>query len=554
MSHGKETTRQKMIGMMYLVLTCLLALNVSKDILKGFVTVNESLERTNKNFSENTVKMLEGFQDAIKNGHPEAKPYYDKAVEATASTNELFSYIGTLKAQIQQYTEDVKGADTMQLRYVEKKDNFDAPTYFLIGDNETSPKSGQYSAKELREKMTALSDKLLAMIESMRNVPGTKIPGHDFETLKKKILSIRPVDPNEKEDDVPVTWELQNFYHLPLAAVITNLSKMQSDLKNVEGELVSVFAAAPGKLTLPFNVLQPRVVAHSNYIQAGQPYQAEVFLAASSSEFKDDNLQIVMGEYDTLTGMAKAGAEVLKIENGMGKIELAANAAGRKDYNGTIRLKDGTGKYKYFPFKQEYIVANPSVAVSPTKMNVFYVGVPNPVAISAAGIAPGDLRVNIKGCGGKLIDKGNGKYEVEVTSSGSCVVTVAAQTSEGLKQQGLPLEFRAKEIPTPMPKLAGRKGYGTLDVSMLEVQAMNNLIAELENFDFAATFKIISFTIGISKNQVYKDFECTNKVSDEAKTELAKCKKGTKIFVENIQAVGPDGKIRKLANMIFKVK
>ncbi|MFL5754457.1 MAG: gliding motility protein GldM [Bacteroidia bacterium] len=554
MSHGKESTRQKMIGMMYLVLTCLLAMNVSKDILKGFITVNESLERTNKNFSENTVKMLEGFKSAIKNGHPEAKPYYDKAVEATTSTNELFAYIGILKAQIQQYTEDVKGADTMQLRYVEKKDNFDDPTYFLIGDNEANPKSGQYTARELRQKMTTLSDKLLAMIETMRKVPGTKIPDSDFETLKKKITSIRPVDPNEKEDDVPVTWELQNFYHLPLAAVITNLSKIQSDLKNVEGELVSVFSAAPGKLTVPMNVLQPRVVAHSNYIQAGQPYQAEVFLAASSTEFKDDNLQVVLGEYDTVTGQAKAGAEILKIENGMGKIDLAANAAGHKDYKGMIRLKDGTGKFKYFPFKEEYIVANPSVAVSPEKMNVFYIGVPNPVAISAAGISPGDLRITLKGCGGKLIDKGNGKYEISVSSAGKCTVTVAAQTPEGLKQQGLPLEFRVKEIPDPQPKIGGKTGNGTLDISTLEVQGINTMTADLGNFDFNAKFNIISFTIGMSKNGVYKDFECTNKVSDEAKQELAKCKKGTKIFVENIKAIGPDEKVRKLANMILKVK
>ena len=71
-----------MIGMMYLVLTCLLAMNVSKDILKGFVTVNESLERTNKNFTENTFKMLEAFKEAVDKGHHDALPYYQKAKES----------------------------------------------------------------------------------------------------------------------------------------------------------------------------------------------------------------------------------------------------------------------------------------------------------------------------------------------------------------------------------------------------------------------------------------------------------------------------------------
>src|SRR4051812_26909190 len=80
-NYSKETPRQKMIGMMYLVLTCLLALNVTKEVLEGFVTINESIEKTNSNFTTNTKMMMDAFDEAIKNGHHEAKPYYDKAKE-----------------------------------------------------------------------------------------------------------------------------------------------------------------------------------------------------------------------------------------------------------------------------------------------------------------------------------------------------------------------------------------------------------------------------------------------------------------------------------------
>jgi len=81
MAGGKETPRQKMIGMMYLVLTALLAMNVSKQILKGYITVNESMEKSKKNLEENNKRITESFENTI-NGNPAAKPYFDKAKEA----------------------------------------------------------------------------------------------------------------------------------------------------------------------------------------------------------------------------------------------------------------------------------------------------------------------------------------------------------------------------------------------------------------------------------------------------------------------------------------
>src|ERR1700745_774166 len=93
---GKETPRQKMIGMMYLVLTALLAMNVSKDILKTFVPVNETLARTTKNTIDNTVLLTKAFEDAKKE-EPKAIPYFNKAIEAKKLTQELYEYMEKLK-------------------------------------------------------------------------------------------------------------------------------------------------------------------------------------------------------------------------------------------------------------------------------------------------------------------------------------------------------------------------------------------------------------------------------------------------------------------------
>lgn len=555
MAHGKETPRQKMIGMMYLVLTCLLAMNVSKDILKGFVTVNESLERTNKNFSDNSAKLMEAMQASIDNGHPDVKPYYVKATEATKLTSEVFAYISRLKSNVQQYTEDVVGADTMKLRYIEKKDDYDKPTYYLIGDNEHSPKTDPFSARDLRARLSTLSDKLMAMVDKMYTTPGIKLPKDDYTTLKQKIKSLSPVDPDEKEDDVPVTWEIQNFNQLPLAAVITNLSKMQSDVKNIEAEVISTFAAASGKLSVKIDTLQPRIIPHSSYVLLGQPYKADVFLAASSSDFKEENLQMVLGDFDKNTASPGNGAQILSIENGSGKIQLPSTSVGHKTYKGSIKFKDGNGIYKYFNFEDEYIVAQPSVSVSPEKMNVFYVGVPNPISVSAAGVAPEDLVVKIDNGKGQLINKGNGKYDVVLTSPGDCNITVSAKTNEGIRPQGQPIKFRAKSLPTPLPKVAGKSGNARIDIAPLDLQNMNFVGTELLGFDFDAKFTVVSFTVGIDNKNGYKEFDSKDlKIPDAAKAEIAKCRKSNRIFFENIKALGPDKKIYSLPPITFKVK
>src|SRR4051812_48315564 len=115
MSNAKETPRQKMISLMYLVLTCLLALNVSREVLQGFVTINESLETTNANFSGNTQKIMAALEDAIEKGHHEYSPYFAKAKEVTRLTQVTYTYIDSLKHQLVKYTENEPGADTLEL-------------------------------------------------------------------------------------------------------------------------------------------------------------------------------------------------------------------------------------------------------------------------------------------------------------------------------------------------------------------------------------------------------------------------------------------------------
>ncbi|HRD40871.1 MAG TPA: hypothetical protein PLC65_19745, partial [Bacteroidia bacterium] len=122
------------------------------------------------------------------------------------------------------------------------------------------PENKPNSAVELQAKMDGLHNKLISMLDNMQKDKKTKILEDDYQGLKKKIASIKPVDSGAEEDGIKLTWPVENFYHLPMAAVVTNLNKMQADLYNVEAELLQVFSGASGKLAIKFDKLTAKVL------------------------------------------------------------------------------------------------------------------------------------------------------------------------------------------------------------------------------------------------------------------------------------------------------
>ena len=160
MGGGKETPRQKMIGMMYLVLTALLAMNVSKTVLLGYIRVNEGMENSRDNLSDNNRRVTEAFQKSI-DGNPGAKPYYNRIQEAQKEFNELILHIEKVKAKVYFETElagdpaNLKVADTMKIKNCVNGayDNYDIPTHVLLGADEKNADKGPLTAGELKMKM-----------------------------------------------------------------------------------------------------------------------------------------------------------------------------------------------------------------------------------------------------------------------------------------------------------------------------------------------------------------------------------------------------------------
>lgn len=557
MAGGKETPRQKMIGMMYLVLTALLALNISKQVLQGFIRVNESMETTINNLEENNKRVMDAFKAASEN-NPAAKPYYDKALEVKKHIEEVVKYFEETKFKVIKETDQVPNVDKNYKLSVEKGkvDDFDTPTGMLIGPDPSKMVDGEYTAKALRRKLEKLVEDLTKLVDNMQQDPKTKFLKDDYEQIKKKIANLKPTDSDEIEEGVKLTWEIRNFNHLPMAAVVTNLSKMIADMRNAEAEIYQVFAAASGKIALKFDKLSAKVIAPSSYIQAGQQYKADIFLAASSSAMTADMMEVLVGaEYDSTTKQLKSPGTPIKIEDGMGKYEVNTGGQGEQTLKGVIKYKKPDGTYDYYPFSTTYMVAAPSVAVEPEKMNVFYIGVENPVVISAAGVSPTNLQVSISGAGGKIIPKGNGKYVVTVSSPGECKISVSAKTKDGVKPQGPPKVFRVKKIPDPLPKLGGKPANGVIEMPKLSLASIGGVGAEIPGFDFDVKFPVIGFTFSAVVKGSLKEFQCSGpNLSAEAKAVLQSLAPGGKCYFENIKVKAPDGSIRTLSTVSLKVK
>ena len=547
MAGGKETPRQKMIGLMYLVLTAMLALNVSKQILQGYLSVNESLEKSKKNIAENNQRVTEAFKATI-NGNKAAEPYYNQALIAQKDIMESYKYLDEVKGNMIRAVlgleENVKVlGDTVNLRnppQSDKIDDYDMPTTVLLGSDETSLKTGPLTADELRNKLNGLHDKLIAQLDKMQKTDGLHLLKEDYDNLKKKIAIIKPTDSGREEDGIKFTWAMDNFYHLPMAAVFVNLNKMQADLKNVEAEILQVFSSASGKLAIKFDNIVAKVIAPSSYIQAGQPYQADIFLAASNSKLGAGDMEVLLG-VDSASAAKGAKGTSVPLEGGMGKYSVGTGAPGDQKYMGVIKFKKPDGTFEYYPFNGEYKVAKSAASVSAEQMNVFYRGVVNPVSASASGISPTDIQISAVGAGVKYVPRGGepGKYDFTFTGVGECMVTVSAKTKDGVKPQGPPIKFRVKPLPKPEAKIGGK--FAPPEMKKGDLSTVGAIGAGANGFDFQANYVVQSYDlVGKVKGRLMTAQGNGANLAADALTIFKGADVGTKIYVD-IKVKGPDG-------------
>jgi hypothetical protein len=189
--------------------------------------------------------------------------------------------------------------------------------------------------------------------------------------------------------------------------------------------------------------------------------------------------------------------------------------------------------------------------MSADKMNVFYIGVDNPITCSITGIRADSLKMSISGNGSTIRNYGDGSAIVRLSSLNKVIVNLVATDRDGKKVSGSK-EFRVKYIPDPLPKLGGKNG-GTMGAG--EFKAQLGLIADLPEFDFYAKFLVVSFDLTVlHENATIQT--CTNKgakFTGTCATLIDQAKPNSVYLFSNIKAVGPDGRTRQLGTIGFTI-
>lgn len=517
MSLPKEP-RQLMINLMYLVLTAMLALNVSSEILHAFEVINESISSSNASIEAKNDEIYKGFQS--KEDDPvqreRIKKYNDKAKIAKAKSQAMIEILEDWKNKV---IDEAGGRE--EDGTIKRKDNIDASTYLLV-----EKKGGD----ELRAQLEQLREDLLQLVN-----PATK--EQIAKDLPMKIMEAEKNDNNPRGD-----WSTAYFHNMPTMAVVTLMAKFQNDVRNSEALILNQLAAEAGEDVFKFDAFEAIAVPTTSYALEGQKIEAKILLAAYNKSV-DPTVQITSG-----------GGAIKEIKDGVGQYEVTATGVGVKTVQGKVSIDMGGSLGKTTKdFKFEYIVGSTGASIQLDKMNVFYIGVPNPITVSAAGYSLQDISVNIDGANVAADNTaGLGHYIVTADKPGKVMANINAKTGEGIKKVGA-MEVRVKYIPDPVAEIGG-KANGTITSSSLKAQIA--IVAALKNFDFDTRFLVTSYEMSMipKRGELQGPFKESspylNKNKDIADM-IKRSKPGDRVFFDEIRAKGPDGRVRKLNSITF---
>ncbi|WP_276132292.1 gliding motility protein GldM [Polluticoccus soli] len=506
MSMPKEP-RQLMINLMYLVLTAMLALNVSSEILHAFKTINQSISASNASIEDKNTKLYAALEEQQKQAGQEArvKPFNDKAKQVKNAAADMIKYLNDLKERV--ITESGGREANGDIK---REDNIDASTLLLVEKKE---------GNTLKKKLEELRTMMISVVDN------------NVQKQLSNELPIKVIEPQKTDNNPQGDWSTGYFYNMPTMAVITLLSKFQNDVRNSEAIIVNQLAKEAGDIQVKFDEIQAIAVPKTSYALAGQKVEASIMLAAYNKAINPT--------------VSSSSGRVTKVENGVASWEVTAGGVGLQTVRGQVSLNMGN-RTETRPYEFQYMVGSTGASIQLDKMNVFYIGVPNPITVTAAGYSLEDVSVSIPGAT-VAAGAAKGQFIVTADKPGKVTAAINAKEATGTKQVGA-MEVRVKYIPDPVAEVGGKIG-GSMPSNQFKVQ--RGIVAALKAFDFDARFQVTEFQYSMlpKRGELIGPFTVrgplfeTNKQVQDA---INRCKPGDKIFLEEIRAKGPDGRTRPL--------
>lgn len=512
---ARMSPRQRMINLMYIVLTAMLALNVSSDVLNGFNQVHEGLHRTNQNMVSRNEAQFLYLRDLYEKNEAKVGPWYAKGVNLHDRSVQLCLTIDSLKTAIARQADGPEGNPNNLVNL----DDLEAASVTMLNPSKEH-------GKKLREE-----------IEDYRSFVAELIP----DSMKRSaVIEMLSTDVKNKPGTIGVTkWEEKMFDNMPAVAAVTLLSKLQSDIRQAESEAMTDLITNVDIGDVRVNELNAYVIPNSNMVMRGGKYTANIVLAA----------------IDT-TQRPAVFVNGSKLDNDRGILEFTAGAVGSHDYSGYIEVMRGDGTIARHPFSSSYTVMEPMATISATMMNVLYAGIENPISISVPGVPMNAIQATMTN--GTLSRNGDSWVAHPGQVGSEAVISVTAQM-DGRAQQVGSMTFRVRKLPDPSPYIPIKDAQGNVvdykgtpkKISKAQLMAAETLGAAIDDDLLNVSFSVVSFSTVFydSMGNAIPEVSNGNAFSARQKEQFKRLKPGKSFFISNVQAKGPDGITRVIPPM-----
>ena len=497
-----------MINLMYVVLMAMLALNVSNEVLNGFSIVEESLNRTTENAAKENLAIYEDFEQQMQANPQKVREWYDKAQQVKSLSDSLYNLASDLKLAIAREADGKNGNPAS----LQNKEDLEAANQVMLAP-------GRGRGEELKGAIDTYRERILTMI------PDT--------AQQRRIAS-------DLTTEVPPTglgknWQEYMFESMPAAAAVTLLSKLQSDVRNAEKEVLHTLVQNIDVKDIRVNALEAFVIPNSQTIVRGDKFSAHIVMAA----------------VDT--------TQIPEIYIGNQKVELRDNiyervctSTGDFTLAGYIQTINGNGDQIRRDFEQKYTVVDPSATVSADLMNMLYAGYANPISISVPGVPQNKISATMTN--GSLTPTGPGRYIAKPTQIGQDATITVTSTNTGRPQQMGQFTFRVRRLPDPTPYLDMKdekgspiryKGGGLAKSSLM---AIDGIGAAIDDGILDIGFRVLSFETVFYDNMgnAVPMVGEGDKFSARQKDTFRKLTRNRRFYISRVKAIGPDGIERTL--------
>ncbi len=509
-SNNPKSPRQKMINLMYLVFIAMLALNVSSEVLDGFDLVEEGLTQTIKSTEGQNKLIIEKLELINKQNPVKASEWYNKANSFSSESDQLVNYIQDLKLRIIKQADGEKG----KLDEIEHKEDLDAAPIIMLGVKKEGAK-------------------LKGEIDKYRNVATTLVSSNTKKAIIDERLNTNVPKKGRLDNK---KWEETLFEQMPASAAITLLTKIQSDIRSAQGEVLSDLYDNIGAKDFRVNKLEAQVVPVSEFVTAGGYYEGQVVLSA----------------VDTTKNLTFSNASV-NSQTGLFKIPAGAVGA-NKIFSGTVTLTSPDGSPIVRSFESKYHVVPRTTTIQVAEANVLYQGEANVLTVSVPGMSNDQLRVSASN---GAITKSGANWIATPSKAGTNMKISVYNGNTFVSDQ----EFRVRLLPDPTPYIEYKDAGGNSKrfkggrISKAIIVNADGVKASIDDGLLDRQFTVLKFTTLFfdSMNNGIREISEGSNFSDRQKAQIRQLARGKSFFITDVKVRGKDGVERDLTAIEVRI-